>query len=395
MKFINKKIINLLLNKLSLKKQFFVFLFLLLNFNIAAQQNDFINFSISKGLPNLSINNIVQDNIGYLWIATENGLVKFDGYNFEVCSKEKSNTLYYKNDTLFVGLKKGLFIKTRDKELFFESKEVLKIYNINNSFYLGTKEGIYQLKKDYLKPLKLKTQIDFSIINDILLVDKNIYIASNKGLWKLNSLENTTEITKISNYNITSLLLHKKRILFSTYKNGIKNLENNTISTLIKSEEIIKKISIINDEIWVITKGSGIEIYNTKNFNYKHKITKYNTSISNHINDVYQDKQHNIWVSSQDQGIFKMNKNNAIKPLNKPTIQFENIFVNFKKIDSIHINNYNKVLKLKPNQKNISFSFKTVDINFPNKIQYRYKIGKEFFSLEFEQHHKFWQSKTR
>jgi ligand-binding sensor domain-containing protein len=39
-------------------------------------------YDISSGLPHNEINDIVKDQQGYIWIATENGLSRFDGFNF-------------------------------------------------------------------------------------------------------------------------------------------------------------------------------------------------------------------------------------------------------------------------------------------------------------------------
>ena len=39
-------------------------------------------YDISSGLPHNEINDIVKDQQGFIWIATENGLSRFDGFNF-------------------------------------------------------------------------------------------------------------------------------------------------------------------------------------------------------------------------------------------------------------------------------------------------------------------------
>lgn len=40
------------------------------------------HFSTDNGLPSNAISQIVQDNYGYIWLATWNGLSRFDGFNF-------------------------------------------------------------------------------------------------------------------------------------------------------------------------------------------------------------------------------------------------------------------------------------------------------------------------
>ena len=40
------------------------------------------HFSTDDGLTSNAISKIMQDDYGYIWIATWNGMARFDGYNF-------------------------------------------------------------------------------------------------------------------------------------------------------------------------------------------------------------------------------------------------------------------------------------------------------------------------
>lgn len=50
----------------------------------------FKNWTTSDGLPQNSINGIVQDASGFLWIATNDGLTRFDGKNFKIFNLENT-----------------------------------------------------------------------------------------------------------------------------------------------------------------------------------------------------------------------------------------------------------------------------------------------------------------
>ena len=43
-----------------------------------------LHWSVEDGLPVNSINQIAQDENGYIWLATMDGLARFDGQNFKV-----------------------------------------------------------------------------------------------------------------------------------------------------------------------------------------------------------------------------------------------------------------------------------------------------------------------
>ena len=49
-----------------------------------AQQFYFTGYSIGDGLSQSVVNCIFQDSRGFLWIGTQNGLNRFNGYKFEV-----------------------------------------------------------------------------------------------------------------------------------------------------------------------------------------------------------------------------------------------------------------------------------------------------------------------
>ena len=64
----------------------FSFLLILLitcSANAAEYSRYLQNYSVEDGLSQSYVNQTVQDDLGYLWIATDYGLNRFDGYEFE------------------------------------------------------------------------------------------------------------------------------------------------------------------------------------------------------------------------------------------------------------------------------------------------------------------------
>jgi hypothetical protein len=45
------------------------------------------NYTVDDGLPSNECHDILQDSLGYIWIATDRGLVRFDGYEFKTYGK--------------------------------------------------------------------------------------------------------------------------------------------------------------------------------------------------------------------------------------------------------------------------------------------------------------------
>jgi len=90
----------------------------------------FDHLTIKEGLPDNNINDIAQDNRGYIWISTYNGIVRYDGYQVKVYKpgmEDKSNVPTYafslilqdKNHDLWANsLNNGLFKYDRSAVFF-------------------------------------------------------------------------------------------------------------------------------------------------------------------------------------------------------------------------------------------------------------------------------------
>ena len=44
----------------------------------------FEKYDVKSGLPESSVRGILEDPQGYIWMATQNGLVRYDGYRYKV-----------------------------------------------------------------------------------------------------------------------------------------------------------------------------------------------------------------------------------------------------------------------------------------------------------------------
>ena len=70
---------------------FSIFLVVVLSITGLAKEYSIENINIKEGLPNSNVNCMIQDDLGFLWIGTANGLCRYDGYRFEVIPLENTN----------------------------------------------------------------------------------------------------------------------------------------------------------------------------------------------------------------------------------------------------------------------------------------------------------------
>jgi len=135
------------------------------NLNSVYNPPVFESLTIADGLPENTVGSILQDYLGYLWIGTQNGLVKYDGYTMKVFHLERDSVhilstmdlvIYEDKDkTLWVGTLGGLNKFNRISESFktykhnandtttLNSNLIRSFYEDNTGrFWIGTQQGL-------------------------------------------------------------------------------------------------------------------------------------------------------------------------------------------------------------------------------------------------------------
>jgi ligand-binding sensor domain-containing protein len=77
-----------------LRKTYFFYIFFIFStilFDTQAQDLKFWHLTVNEGLSNSAINCFLQDSQGYMWIATQDGLNRYDGYKVEIFRRETKN----------------------------------------------------------------------------------------------------------------------------------------------------------------------------------------------------------------------------------------------------------------------------------------------------------------
>ena len=100
---------------------FLILLYLVIVSSLSGQTGNltikFNNISIKDGLSQSSPNCIFQDSRGLMWIGTDDGLNKYDGYNFIIFKPEQDNPYGISNSRVLSVAEDGtgnLWIGTRD-----------------------------------------------------------------------------------------------------------------------------------------------------------------------------------------------------------------------------------------------------------------------------------------
>jgi ligand-binding sensor domain-containing protein len=160
-----------------------LFVLLLFTLNLQAQQNLYRHFTVEDGLPSLSIYQVTQDNLGYIWLATDKGVGQYDGYrfnNFTVqdglpTNEVRSIFIDSKNRVWLLGELPFLAFIHKNKVHRVETEIDVEQFNIQskgihehgNTIYIDTEEGLFSYVDDKF------SKFDYSIEGlDFLGIDK-------------------------------------------------------------------------------------------------------------------------------------------------------------------------------------------------------------------------------
>ena len=109
-------------------RKFFLFLFLFSVHFIQSQEYYFKHFQVEEGLSNNTVITSMQDEDGFMWFGTKDGLNRFDGYRFKTYRSNGDpfhslgsnyiQCLHEYNGTIWVGTDKGLYQYDKKKDQF-------------------------------------------------------------------------------------------------------------------------------------------------------------------------------------------------------------------------------------------------------------------------------------
>lgn len=299
---------------------FFIVVCGLLPLWVSAQTNQLRNYTLEDGLPQSQVFDIAQDEVGYLWLGTQGGGVsRFDGTVFTTFTEREglpSNYIfqvYPVQDRVWVGTKQGLGLITQEGITSYQGPQVNAFFEDDETLWMGTASGMYTISKEQkFQKATIAPLLDSAFVYEILSTSKGIWIATNKGLFLVDSLANPTNVTIKNTLHVTSLAQRDTTVFAATFTQGILaiSLHETVEETTIEEPQRINDIQIINNQLWVATDASGIFIMDPTNYQIHNTITKQTGISVQHIREILQDKQGVIWIATSGGGFYRYSPNN-------------------------------------------------------------------------------------
>jgi ligand-binding sensor domain-containing protein/serine phosphatase RsbU (regulator of sigma subunit) len=309
--------------------------------SLTGQKYEFRQYGIEDGICYPFIYSVNQDKNGYLWLGTGEGLCRFDGFDFtsNFTTDSLPPAFVKKNfrdqqGNLWFGHNDGSITKydgTHFTIINTQGKVTSTINDIvqdttGNILFATQNQGIIVVKKDLQAKLivepfrrKLLSSLCFTSQGKLLVgAYDGLYLyefdAANDTAWLV------SKINQVPSTTINSIIKRKSSDLYlvGTQDEGLYGLKNGITgnpeeifkletSASLKYTSILNLIEDTRDHIWLSTQGEGIykmdlsadsrTIATLINFNESNGLGSVNTR------DVFEDREGNIWIGTYGNGL--------------------------------------------------------------------------------------------
>ena len=295
--------------------------------NLAISQYIHTVWQLDAGLPENSVLSIAQTPDGYIWLGTEEGLVRFDGVRFTTYTKRSTSALRSNEIlSLLVDHQNALWIGTRDGGLScfrdgqfsaisspgqLASSSILSLHqDARGSLWIGTDgEGLIRFQngrfRSFTKNDGLADDSVFSIASD---AEGNLWIGTHNGL------------SRYTNGTFTTLAFGGKRghhfnrcvyvdrsgvVWVGSNGSGLTRIGPDGVRQYTQKDGLTDDtVSALYEDtvgtLWIGTLNGGLNRFSHGQFNH---FTGKDGFSGGGVQAIFEDRQGDLWIGSTDGGL--------------------------------------------------------------------------------------------
>ncbi|MBA6417811.1 hypothetical protein H4J50_17570 [Colwellia sp. 6M3] len=324
--------------------------------NINQNPLKFERISIAEGLSQSYVYDITQDQNGFIWIATQDGLNRYDGKNFVYYRHDSTDKksiadnfirkIFIDNkNVLWVGTNEGLsrynesldnfdnFIHQKNDSNSLKDNEIWDIYqDPNNNIWVSTKEGLHKFDPEYQNFSRIRIRGLDAALKEIKTIfqdekgnywlgtfDKGIYLANNTLTFAISLSENNKWNLKLNANALYDLKFIDNHYWLATnnglfvvsqdyeikkhYSDDKENISERLLSNNVRTITLLD-----NSMVWLGTLN-GLNIINllSGNIDAYQTVQHKNAISNNYILKLFKDSADNIWLGTNGNGINTFN----------------------------------------------------------------------------------------
>ncbi|GAA0350272.1 EAL domain-containing protein [Bowmanella denitrificans] len=255
----------------------------------------FKNYSVSDGLSQSTILDIAEDKQGFIWLATVNGLNRFDGYQFKQYHLDANNP-----NSLPDKFVRQLYVDQQGT-LWVATNGGLACYNAHSDNFTRFNSQNTQLADDLIVAISRG-------------LDGKLWVTDKNHLYEYDEKQQNFHRIRLANTEIfpetKSILVKDDRLWLGSYGHGIQiyQVDSNSLYKLDGQNpwelqidaSFLHDIKVINNQYWLATE-QGVYILNEQLQLLRHLHTGSQPAIvSNLVQSIEQDADNDVWLGTSE-----------------------------------------------------------------------------------------------
>lgn len=283
---------------------------LLITLSVYSQEGDFYmnHYSPSGGSGDLIIYDIKTDNYGLLWMATSNGLIRYDGnsWDFYETPSAALSLLIDEQNRVFAGcvseVGKMTYLKSAFRyQTIYENKDTSDFY------FEAKKSGEFKYFIGNNSLVILDEENNSKVLNadyfSLLSKDDQVVAYTKDSVYSFNQENGTPERTVSKGFRYLKSFGNTSKTILLREDGVIESLDSKALphsEKLLENEFFVNDGAFINDSLFVVTSiDKGAVFLNLNDTSYFKVINYYSGLPDNEILSVHIDREGGVWFSHQ------------------------------------------------------------------------------------------------
>jgi signal transduction histidine kinase/ligand-binding sensor domain-containing protein len=307
-------------------KHLFFFAWLISITTLSAQTLTYYNYSVTEGLPSVESYDVFQDNDGFMWFSTDNGIVRFDGHEMKNYHLKDGLT-----DPVVFGFqqdKKGrIWFRTFSGRLSYFEKNVIKPYphndtlqaigqrNILNFVYLSDPEELWFTLRNIIGRIDSLGNVEIDTLNAPLHNQALIYKTIRDRDLLINAFKAAPlQVVMINDkaFRITPTLAEYsnrvfcktfwKNKLYITAFNDVFEYDGEQVRVVYRAEKPIISLNVdLEQQLWIGFLNGGVLRFQSPDFK---EPWQPDFLEGRSVTKTLQSRDSSYWFSTLESGIY-------------------------------------------------------------------------------------------